>query len=169
MKDLTDPTNRDSVPAMLTPGEWVINKEASQMFGPQLQAMNDAGLEQRAAENKMVKGDVPKYNAGGNIPYLTANDGKYVLSEDDKDYLIRMAAAEARGESDEGQAAVIFAALNRQKANINEFGGNKIKDIIYHPNAFSSVTDKANKHWYKDKKMKKSRRILQDLKLFLKV
>jgi|TARA_R110002074_G_scaffold233139_2_gene404806 spore germination cell wall hydrolase CwlJ-like protein/phage terminase small subunit len=157
MKDLTDPTNRDSVPAMLTPGEWVINKEASQMFGPQLQAMNDAGLEQRAAENKMVKGDVPKYNAGGNIPYLTANDGKYVLSEDDKDYLIRMAAAEARGESDEGQAAVIFAALNRQKANINEFGGNKIKDIIYHPNAFSSVTDKANKHWYSDKKMNKSK------------
>lgn len=156
MKDLTDPTNRDSVPAMLTPGEWVINKEASQMFGPQLQAMNDAGLEQRAAENKMVKGDVPKYNAGGNIPYLTANDGKYVLSNKDKDYLIRMAAAEARGESDEGQAAVIFAALNRQKANSNEFGGNKIKDIIYHPNAFSSVTDKANKHWYSDEKMNKS-------------
>ena len=135
MKDLTDPTNRDSVPAMLTPGEWVINKEASQMFGPQLQAMNDAGLQQRSVENQIV----------------TANDGKYILSEDDKDYLIRMAAAEARGESEEGQAAVMFAALNRQKANSKEFGGNKIKNIIDHPNAFSSVTDAANKHYYTDK------------------
>ena len=28
--DLTDPTNRDSVPAMLTPGEFVVNKDAEQ-------------------------------------------------------------------------------------------------------------------------------------------
>jgi len=163
MRDLTDPTNRDSIPAMLTPGEWVINKEASQMFGPQLQAMNDAGLEQRAAENKMVKGDVPKYNAGGNIPYLTANDGKYVLSEDDKDLLIRMSLGESVGEDDEGRAGVMYTVLNRQKADQKQWGGNSIKDIINKNKKnkkgeiryqFSSANPRSNNptyHWYKDK------------------
>ena len=52
MTDLNDPTNRDTVPAMLTEGEFVLNKEAAAMFAPHLQKMNQAGLAQRHAENK---------------------------------------------------------------------------------------------------------------------
>ena len=66
MKDLTDPTNVDSVPAMLTPGEFVLNKEASQMFAKQIEAMNKAGLQQREAENRNVGGAIPR-NMGGAI------------------------------------------------------------------------------------------------------
>ena len=54
MKDLTDPTNRDTVPAMLTPGEFVINKEATQMYADQLKAMNNSGLALRAKRNSIL-------------------------------------------------------------------------------------------------------------------
>ena len=51
MIDKTDPTNRDTVPAMLTPGEFVLNKEASTMFAPVIEQMNSAGLQHRAMKN----------------------------------------------------------------------------------------------------------------------
>jgi len=140
MKDLTDPTNRDTVPAMLTPGETVVNKEASMMFGQQLQAMNNAGLQKRSVGNAMVY----------------ANDGKYILSDADKDQLIRMSIAEAGGESDEGIAGVMYTVLNRQKAGEKQWGGNKIKDII-HKNKnneryqFSSANPTSPVYyWFKD-------------------
>ena len=60
MKDRTDPTNRDTVPAMLTPGEFVVNKEATQMYADQLKAMNNSGLALRAKRN-----GVPGFNEGG--------------------------------------------------------------------------------------------------------
>ena len=56
--DLNDPSNKDTVPAMLTVGEFVLNKEASQMFRPQIEAMNKAGLKQRVMENNMVKRNI---------------------------------------------------------------------------------------------------------------
>ena len=70
MKDRTDPTNRDTVPAMLTPGEFVVNKEATQMYADQLKAMNNNGLALRAKRNSMVgvppaEGGVPQFNEGG--------------------------------------------------------------------------------------------------------
>ena len=71
VKDLNDPTNRDSVPAMLTPGEYVLNKEATNMFGPQIHAMNQAGLHQRHAENQAVQG----YNMGGFVDFLKQKEG----------------------------------------------------------------------------------------------
>ena len=65
MIDRTDPTNRDTVPAMLTPGEFVLNKEASNMFAPTIEQMNNAGLQQRAMKN-MGGGIPPQYlNLGG--------------------------------------------------------------------------------------------------------
>jgi len=76
MIDKTDPTNRDTVPAMLTPGEFVLNKEATEMYGPVIQQMNSAGLQQRAAENKAMEvnmgGGIPPkgYNIGGNVQGL---------------------------------------------------------------------------------------------------
>ena len=33
VKDLNDPTNVDTIPAMLTEGEFVLNREATQMYG----------------------------------------------------------------------------------------------------------------------------------------
>ena len=154
MKDRTDPTNRDTVPAMLTPGEFVVNKEATQMYADQLKAMNNSGLALRAKRN-----GVPGFNKGG-----------IALSDEDKDLLIRMTAAEARGEDPEGQAAVMYVVLNRQKANREEFSGDKIKDIIYHPNAFTSTVD-GNKGYYKlddtdipkSAEYKKAKGILNDI------
>jgi len=63
MIDKTDPTNRDTVPAMLTPGEFVLNKEASTMFAPVIEQMNDAGLQHRAMKN--MGGGIQNYNKGG--------------------------------------------------------------------------------------------------------
>jgi len=63
MKDLTDPTNRDSVPAMLTPGEYVLNKEATEMYGPIIEQMNENGLAARAEGNMGVL----SLNTGGLI------------------------------------------------------------------------------------------------------
>jgi len=63
MKDLTDPTNRDSVPAILTPGEYVLNKEATEMYGPIIEQMNENGLAARTEGNMGVL----SLNTGGSI------------------------------------------------------------------------------------------------------
>jgi GH24 family phage-related lysozyme (muramidase) len=77
MKDLTDPTNVDSVPAMLTKGEFVLNKEATAMFGPVIKRMNNAGLQQRAAENQAAlnAGGYAQYNVGGLVSFLKREEG----------------------------------------------------------------------------------------------
>ena len=73
MIDKTDPTNRDTVPAMLTPGEFVLNKEATEMYGPIIQQMNNNGLQQRSAENKAMEanmgGGVKYYSDGAKVEY----------------------------------------------------------------------------------------------------
>jgi hypothetical protein len=53
--------NTDTVPAMLTPGEFVINKEATAANLPLLQAINGPG------------GNGPKYAVGGYVPATVAN------------------------------------------------------------------------------------------------
>ena len=79
MIDKTDPTNRDTVPAMLTPGEFVLNKEATEMYGPIIQQMNNNGLQQRFAENKAMEanmgGGVNTYNIGGLVDFLKSHEG----------------------------------------------------------------------------------------------
>ena len=72
VKDLNDPTNVDTVPAMLTEGEFVLNKEAAQMYGPIIEQMNNNGLMQRQAENQMVQGG---YNTGGLVSFLKEKEG----------------------------------------------------------------------------------------------
>ena len=71
MRDLDDPTNRDSVPAVLTPGEFVLNKEASTMFAPIIEKMNNAGLQQRAQGNQQMQ----QYNTGGLVSFLKKHEG----------------------------------------------------------------------------------------------
>src|SRR5210317_1573175 len=57
------PKGTDTVPAMLTPGENVVNAEASRLPGvqPMLDKLNDAG---RAIQKKQG-GPIPSYNAEG--------------------------------------------------------------------------------------------------------
>ena len=52
-----EPMGSDTVPAWLTPGEFVVNKEATEMFGPEIEAMNEVG--------KMAKGGQVQYHADG--------------------------------------------------------------------------------------------------------
>ena len=99
VKDLNDPSNVDTVPAMLTEGEFVLNKEATQMFGPVIEEMNRMGLLQRHQENEMVKANIGKkisklhgegydapgqayaiaksmgYNVGGLVEFLKQKEG----------------------------------------------------------------------------------------------
>ena len=58
------PIGSDVVPAWLTPGEFVMNAEAANMYAPQIQAMNDHGRAIQAAQG----GTIPK---GSDVPIPT--------------------------------------------------------------------------------------------------
>lgn len=51
--------NTDSVPALLTPGEFVVNKQAADRFGPVLQAINNSSVA------KFARGGPVGFNVGG--------------------------------------------------------------------------------------------------------
>ena len=53
-----EPRGTDTVPAWLTPGEFVVNKEATDLFGPQIKEMNDIGRE-------IQNGEIPMYAMSG--------------------------------------------------------------------------------------------------------
>jgi len=55
------PKGTDTVPAWLTPGEFVMNAEATRMFEPQIEEMNNAGREVQREQG----GSVPEYKAEG--------------------------------------------------------------------------------------------------------
>jgi len=66
-----NPKGTDTVPAWLTPGEFVMNAEATRMFEPQIEEMNNAGR----AVQRQQGGSIPEYKAeGGSIPEYY-NDG----------------------------------------------------------------------------------------------
>lgn len=54
-----EPRGSDTVPAWLTPGEFVMNKESVEMFGPEIEQMNEIG--------RMAKGGHVQYHAGGGL------------------------------------------------------------------------------------------------------
>jgi hypothetical protein len=68
-----DPKGPDTVPAWLTPGEFVVNAEAVRMFEPEIEAMNDIGREVQA----MQGGTIPE---GGDIPNepVYAEEGSFI-------------------------------------------------------------------------------------------
>ena len=72
-----EPKGTDTVPAWLTPGEFVVNKEATEIYGDEIKAMNDHGRELQAAKGM----EVPKgYQNGGQIPFIAGprlNDPEY--------------------------------------------------------------------------------------------
>lgn len=66
----------DTVPAMLTPGEFVMNAEATRMFQPQIEAMNEQGRAVQRQQGGSIPSNVPPTparqtvqhrNAGGHI------------------------------------------------------------------------------------------------------
>ena len=63
-----EPKGTDTVPAWLTPGEFVVNKEATDMYGPLIKKMNDEGRKVQdmkepmyATEGVEVPVNRPKY------------------------------------------------------------------------------------------------------------
>jgi len=48
-----DPKGTDTVPAWLTPGEFVVNKEATEMFGPMIKKINDIGRKKQKQNKAM--------------------------------------------------------------------------------------------------------------------
>tara|TARA_E500000081_G_scaffold34726_1_gene38521 strand:- start:9304 stop:12534 length:3231 start_codon:yes stop_codon:yes gene_type:complete len=61
-----NPKGTDTVPAWLTPGEFVMNAEATRMFEPQIEQMNNAG---RAMQTQQG-GTIPEYAAHGGPVYM---------------------------------------------------------------------------------------------------
>lgn len=64
-----EPRGTDTVPAWLTPGEFVMNAEATRMFPKQIKDMNDAGR----AVQKEQGGSIPTYAEGGGLMSGIAN------------------------------------------------------------------------------------------------
>lgn len=58
-----EPKGTDTVPAWLTPGEFVVNAEATRMFEPQIEAMNEVGKVVQKAQG----GSIPEYHEDGGI------------------------------------------------------------------------------------------------------
>lgn len=68
------PQGSDTVPAWLTPGEFVMNAEAARMFSPEIQAMNDRGRAVQAAQG----GTIPQM---GGVPIPTTHNPSAAYSE----------------------------------------------------------------------------------------
>ena len=77
MKDIPNhpgnPKGTDTVPAWLTPGEFVMNAEATRMFEPQIEEMNNAGRAVQAQQG----GTIPEYSAHGGPVYLAEGSGNF--------------------------------------------------------------------------------------------
>ena len=75
-----DPKGTDTVPAWLTPGEFVMNAEATRMFEPQIEEMNNAGR----AVQRQQGGSIPEYKSyGGSIPEYYNAGGMSGYSHED--------------------------------------------------------------------------------------
>ena len=71
----------DTVPAMLTPGEFVVNREAAQTYMPILHAINSGHFNRGGIVNYLANGGVvaPKYYAdGGQLPIQRSSSGSGV-------------------------------------------------------------------------------------------
>jgi len=82
-----DPKGTDTVPAWLTPGEYVMNAEATRIFEPQIEQMNNVG---RAVQEQQG-GSIPEYSAhGGQVGKPTGNYtqyGKPIFRTDEGEYV----------------------------------------------------------------------------------
>lgn len=65
------PMGTDTVPAWLTPGEFIMNAEATRMFGPIIEQMNNAGRVQQMAQG----GTIPEPSSGEQPPVYKDRGG----------------------------------------------------------------------------------------------
>ena len=159
MRDLNDPTNRDSVPAMLTPGEFVLNKEASIMFGPQIEAMNKAGLQQRDAENRNMGGVIPSVQyrgLGGWISNQVSKAGNAITGGTYDPYVTKQeidSFTGSRGEDGYNSRGTAIEDAKKQKsAEIKGAREAKIRWKGFEPSSWVSELSKSEIHeLWKDK------------------
>ena len=76
-----EPRGTDTVPAWLTPGEFVVNKEATDMYGPLIKEMNDQGREVQD-----MKKDPMYADEGIQVP---VNKPKYLMEDYVFDQLVK--------------------------------------------------------------------------------
>lgn len=72
-----EPRGTDTVPAWLTPGEFVMNAEAVRMFEPEIEDMNNKGREVQMQQG----GTIPEYSADGGPIYAAAGGGSNFLAD----------------------------------------------------------------------------------------
>jgi len=112
------PKGTDTVPAWLTPGEYVMNAEATRMFKPQIEAMNNHGK----AIQRMQGGTVPDYKAcGGKVMYK--NQGGEVSFFDN---LINMITEDAKKERPREVEGRIDRSTLREPEGIPEYYGRSL-------------------------------------------
>ena len=97
-----DPKGTDTVPAWLTPGEFVVNKEATEMFGPTIKKMNDVGRQKQNQNKAMYAQEGTKVFSRSSLDededfqvQLNQMLDKYEGSEFSKDKLYNMIAGES--------------------------------------------------------------------------
>ena len=116
-----DPKGTDTVPAWLTPGEFVVNKEATDIYGPVIKQMNDHGRE--------IQEDMPQYAERGMkvIPGLPMK----------KPNLYKLFQQENRMPTNFKQESVDFTNINKFDDTINKaadrynLNPNFLKAVLY--------------------------------------
>ncbi|MDB4032172.1 lytic transglycosylase domain-containing protein [Gammaproteobacteria bacterium] len=87
------PKGTDTVPAWLTPGEFVMNAEATRMFEPQIEEMNNAGR----AVQRQQGGSIPEYKADGGSILEYHDDGGMAGSWVNENVLDAVLGVESNG------------------------------------------------------------------------
>jgi len=122
----------DTVPAMLTPGEFVVNREASQRHMPILQAINSGHFNRGGIINYLANGGIvaPRYYAGAGPVLPTGR-----------------AQQQAGGVSTNIGAdigAVISEALNSAVGQFNEFASNITTGIQQSMEQYGQISQTIN-------------------------
>ena len=143
-----EPKGTDTVPAWLTPGEFVMNAEATRMFEPQIEQMNNAGRAVQAQQG----GTIPEYAAhGGQMPAANIDGNEFAKAAiavglpTDNATLNKLVNLVNQGMSVQ-EAAKRIANVPQYEANggpvyLAEGSGNFFSDLI--SGLFSSGTPKS--------------------------
>ena len=114
--------NRDSVPAMLTPGESVVTKKATQQYGPMIQAMNAGTVKmlQEGALDVQTRQQPQSYStrlvfAHGQEPIE--------LTKDQLDFLKSISSAKAVRGATRGQGLSNFGFVTPEAFNMGQLTG----------------------------------------------
>ena len=115
-----DPKGPDTVPAWLTPGEFVMNAEAVRMFEPQIEQMNNAGRAIQAEQG----GTIPEYAAEGTkVSLPKSRPERPEIPAVDPQQLYKM--LRARNFTDNAARGIIanFSAESNLKPDARQLGG----------------------------------------------